>query len=177
MHHKPDFPQITSDFKPSHNMVRSTEERFAMERMATRGIGAKKIATTLGFAAIDNEAAVKGCFFQQRSWDFDLCRSKIQRKDTSLTRHLTPWHSPQTPTAPQRQTTRGKTLLFCDASRTKNFEPPEPQNGPGGPINPDFDLLAHFFLTTVPQMVENTAKMRELEFQKVRIFAKCIFPR
>ena len=29
-------------------MVRSTEERFAMERMATRGFGAKKIATTLG---------------------------------------------------------------------------------------------------------------------------------
>ena len=69
----------------------------------------------------------KGGFFQQRSWDFDVCRSKIQRKNTSLTRHLTPWHSPQTPTAPQRQTTRGKTLLFCDASRTKNFEHPEPQ--------------------------------------------------
>ena len=29
-------------------MVRSTEERFAVERMATPGFGAKKIATTLG---------------------------------------------------------------------------------------------------------------------------------
>ena len=48
MHHKPHFPQITSVFKPSHNMVRSTEERFAMERIATRGFGAKKIAAALG---------------------------------------------------------------------------------------------------------------------------------
>ena len=32
-------------------------------------------------------------------------------KTRHLTRHLTPWHSPQTPTAPQRQTTRGKTIL------------------------------------------------------------------
>ena len=35
-------------FKPSHTMVRSAEERFAMERMATRGFGAKKIAAALG---------------------------------------------------------------------------------------------------------------------------------
>ena len=46
--HTPHFPQITGVFKPSHKMARSTEERFAMERMATRGFGAKKIATTLG---------------------------------------------------------------------------------------------------------------------------------
>ena len=47
-HQKPHFPQITNVFKPSHNMVRCKEERFAMVRMATRGFGAKKIATTLG---------------------------------------------------------------------------------------------------------------------------------
>ena len=55
--HKPHFPQITSVFKPSHNMVRSTEERFAMERMATRGFGAKKIATALRVP----EAATNRC--------------------------------------------------------------------------------------------------------------------
>ena len=49
MHHKLHFPQITSAFRHSHNnMVRSTEERFAMERMATRGLGSKKIAEALG---------------------------------------------------------------------------------------------------------------------------------
>ena len=36
-HQKPHFPQITIVFK-----------RFAMERMATRGFGAKKIAAALG---------------------------------------------------------------------------------------------------------------------------------
>ena len=44
----PHFHQITGVFKPSHNMARSAEERFAMERMATRGVGAKKIAAALG---------------------------------------------------------------------------------------------------------------------------------
>ena len=48
IHHKPHFPQIISVFKPSHIMVRSTEERFAVERMTNRGFGAKRIATTLG---------------------------------------------------------------------------------------------------------------------------------
>ena len=39
---------VTSVFKPSHNnMVRSAEERFATERMATRGFGSKKIAAAL----------------------------------------------------------------------------------------------------------------------------------
>ena len=37
IHRKPHFPHIKSVFKISHNMVRSREERFAMERMATRG--------------------------------------------------------------------------------------------------------------------------------------------
>ena len=67
------------------------------------------------------------------------------QKKLHLTHHLTPWHSPQTPTAPQRQTTRGKTLVFCDASRTKRCE------------TLISSLLTHFFfLTTVPQMEENT---------------------
>ena len=33
----------------------------------------------------------------------------------------TSWHSPQTPTAPQRQTTRGKTCIFCHRSLNQNF--------------------------------------------------------
>ena len=40
--------KIPSVFRHSHNMVRSAEERFAMERTATRRFGSKKIATTLG---------------------------------------------------------------------------------------------------------------------------------
>ena len=58
IHHKPHFPQITSVFKPSHNMVHSAEERFAMERMATRGFGSKKIAAALGVP----EATTERCF-------------------------------------------------------------------------------------------------------------------
>ena len=44
MHHKPHFPQITSVFRPSHSMVRSAEERFALERMAIRGFGAMSLS-------------------------------------------------------------------------------------------------------------------------------------
>ena len=41
--------KILSVFRHSHNnMVRSAEERFAMERTATRGFGSKKIAAALG---------------------------------------------------------------------------------------------------------------------------------
>ena len=41
--------EILSVSRHSHNnMVRSAEERFAMERMATRGFGSKKIAAALG---------------------------------------------------------------------------------------------------------------------------------
>ena len=95
--------------------------------------------------------AAKGGSFERRR----IVPLGTQRKNTSLTRRLTPWHSPQTPTASQRQTTRGKTLLFCDASRTNNFEPPEPQNGPGGPKNPDFRALRLiFFFNDVSQMVD-----------------------
>ena len=60
-----------------------------------------------GLATIDNEA-VGG---EQWSWDFISCRSKTQRKNTSLTRHLT--FSTKT-NSTQRQITRGKTLRFCD---------------------------------------------------------------
>ena len=81
-------------------------------------------------------------------------------KTRHSTRHLTPWHSPQTPTAPQRQTTRGKTLLFCNASRTKIFDLPQPQNGPRSPKNHENESPPWLiiFSTTVPQMVENTVK-------------------
>ena len=43
-------------------MVRSAEERFAMERMAARGFGAKKIATTLG---VQSTTEAVGSFFEQ----------------------------------------------------------------------------------------------------------------
>ena len=39
-------------------MVRPAEERFAMERMATRGFGTKRIAAALG-AGGDNEVAAE----------------------------------------------------------------------------------------------------------------------
>ena len=81
---------------------------------------------------------------EAQTWQTASYRSKTQRKNTSSTRHLTPWHSPQTPTAPQKQTTRGKTLLFFDASRTKNFDPPEPQNGPNSLINLENGPLGSF---------------------------------
>ena len=58
----------------------------------------------------------------------------------------------------ERQTTRGKTML-CDASRTKKFGLPQPQNGPRSPKNlENYPLGRLFFLTTVPQMVENTVQ-------------------
>ena len=78
-------------------------------------------------------------------------------KTRQSTRHLTRWHSPQTPTAPQRQTRRGKTLLFSDASRTKNFEPSLNLNM-GQEVTKTLKTspLAHVFLTSVAQMVENT---------------------
>ena len=44
-------------------MVRSTEERFAMERMATRNFGAKKIAAALGVP----EATTKRWLRRQRA--------------------------------------------------------------------------------------------------------------
>ena len=100
--------------------------------------------------------AAKGGFFEQHRHGTDM--AKTQRKNKSSTRHLTPCHSPQTPTAPQRQTTRGKTLLFCDTSRTKNFRPLEPKTGPGGPKNLEHRPWGHFFVFSVPQMVENTLR-------------------
>ena len=74
LHSKPHFPQITSVFKPSHNMVRSTEERFAMERVATRGFGAKKIAITLGLP----QSTTKRWLQRLRS-DGDLASRNIGR--------------------------------------------------------------------------------------------------
>ena len=55
-HHKPHFPSRSNVFSThSHNnMVRSAEERFATERMATRGFGNKKIAAALGVSVSTN---------------------------------------------------------------------------------------------------------------------------
>ena len=48
--------QILSVVRHSHNMVRSAKERFAMERMATRGFGVVSqsmcVGTTCGFSAL-----------------------------------------------------------------------------------------------------------------------------
>ena len=39
-------------------VVLSAQELYAIEKMAVAGMGNKKIATTLGLAAVDDEAAV-----------------------------------------------------------------------------------------------------------------------
>ena len=121
-HHKPHFPQITSVFKPSHNVERSAEERFAMDRMATRGFGAKKIAAALG---VQRSAGCGGCA-RTAPW-----RRATSGKNTSFD---TPWHTPQTPTAPQRQTTRGKTCCFVTHIPNRNFDPSNLKMGQGVPI-------------------------------------------
>ena len=63
---------------------------------------------------------------------------------------------------------------------TKNFGLPQPQNGPRSPKNLENEPLSSFFfffLTTVPQMVENTLKNElEISKKKKRIFAMCHFP-
>ena len=67
--------KISSVVKPSHNiMVRSTEERFATERMATRGFGSKKIAAALGVP----EATTKRWLRRLRS-DSDMASRNIGR--------------------------------------------------------------------------------------------------
>ena len=90
---------------------------------------AKKIAAALGVP----EATTK-----RLAADPEISHRAAQghsAKTRHSTRHLTPWRPPQTPTAPQRQTTRGKTLLFCHTCRTKNFDILQPQNGPRSPKN------------------------------------------
>ena len=74
MHLKPHVPQITSVFKPFQNMVRLTEERSAMERVATRGFGGKKIAAALGVP----EATTKRWLGRLRS-DGDVASRNIGR--------------------------------------------------------------------------------------------------
>ena len=69
--------------------------------------------------------------------------------------------STDTDMASQRQTSRGKTLLFCDASRTKIFDSPQPQNGPRSPKNLENDPFGSLFLSAVPKMLENTVQTWE----------------
>ena len=124
-------------------MVRSTEERFAMRSMATRGFGAKKIAAALGvthvyhrtwagsremFETIGNAwlRRLKAWVAAQRRFlrvaQKHHTAQRHSAKTRHLTRHLTPWHSPQTPTAPHRQTTRG-------AIPNQKFRPPSTSKG------------------------------------------------
>ena len=56
-------------------MVLSAQELYAIAKMAVAGMGNRKIVTTLGLP--------------QSTTKRRLCRSKTQRKNTSLTRHLT----------------------------------------------------------------------------------------
>ena len=100
-----------------------------------------------------------------QTWQTASCRSKTQRKNTSF---HTSFDSPQTLTAPQRQTTRGETLLFCDAYRSKNFDPPQPHNGPRSPKNLENELLGSFFSfdDRVADGRKHSAKMERLEISK-----------
>ena len=88
---------------------------------------------------------------------------------------MTPWHSPQTLTAPQTQT-RGKTLLFCHTSQNHQFRGPlNLKKWPRGPQNLENGPLASFFLKTLPQMIENTVqKKKELEISKNTHFSRCV---
>ena len=72
-------------------------------------------------------------------------------------------YSPQTPTAAQRQTTRGKTCCFVTHIPNRNFDPPQPQNGP---------RVFSFSSTTVPQMVEKKECKNEVaqNFEKKKHF-------
>ena len=124
LHHEPHFPQITSVFKPSHNMVRSTEESFARERQEDRDHA--------GCAASDNEAVVAEAAFLNSDHGTSMCAARRHSAKTHhLTRHLTPWHSALTPTAPHRQTTPAfqkfrpsSTSKWADGSQKPNFDPP-----------------------------------------------------
>ena len=110
-HHKPHFPQDPKCFKPSHNMVRSAEERFALERMATRGFGSKKIAAALGV----QEATTK----QRLRSHGDMASRNIGRP-----RNETPLRF----TASQTDTTRGVVvsgiICACDIAPSLHFVEP-----------------------------------------------------
>ena len=87
----------------------------------------------------------------------------------------TPWHSPQTPTARRRQTTRGKTCCFVTHIPNRNFDPPSTSKWAKESQKLNFDLhVFSFSSTTVPQMVEkNSAKMRRIESLKNYAFSTC----
>ena len=90
------------------------------------------------------------------SSDLETSHRTTQRhsaKTRHKTHHLTPWQlSTDTETAPQRQTPRGKTLLFCDP------------------------WLIIFFDDRAADGRKHSAKMRELEIWKTCILAKCTLP-
>ena len=65
--------------------------------------------------------------------------------------------STDTDTAPQTQTTRGKTLLFCHTSPYQNFGPRGPKNLENGPL---------FFDDRAADGKKHSAKMRRLEISK-----------
>ena len=191
-------PGITNNI-----MVRSTEERFAMERMATRGLGSKKMAQAFGVSlstkkrwlrrirsdgdmTSNNMASrtrvyhrlalpLKTAFFEQWSWDFDVCRSNTQCRNTSSARN---WHSMTLSTDTDETTDTDnmwkKPCCFVTHIPTQKLR----QNGPGRLKNPKFDPLSGplFFYTTVPHMVENTVQKRGVpSFGKIRIFSMRTF--
>ena len=69
-------------------MVLSAQELFAIEKMATAGMGNRKIATTLGLV---DEAV-------------DVSLKDTAQKHVIYTSSDTPWHATQTQTAPLTQT-------------------------------------------------------------------------
>ena len=98
MQHKPHFSQFTSVFRHSHNMVRSGEKRFAMERMATRGFASKKscarMATwrraTLGDHVARRLVCVScPCVFRFTSLETRfVCGSKGKNRSALVPHHL-----------------------------------------------------------------------------------------
>ena len=104
--------------------------------------------------------AARGGFFLNS--DHEISHRAAQRhsaKNTSLnTSFHTPWHAAQTLTAPQTQTTRGETLLFCHTSLHQKFRALNLKMGQEVPKTLKTGPLPHYFLTTVPQMVENTVQ-------------------
>ena len=144
IHHKPHFPQITSVFKPSHNKVRSTEERFDIWS-AWRPEATVPRRSRPRWACPNRQRIGRRLFLNGDPEIWNRAARRHGAKTPHSTHHLTPCHSPQTPTAPQRQTTRGKTMPICDASRTKIFEHPQTQNGARSHKNLENEPLGSFF--------------------------------
>ena len=147
IHHQPHSPKITSVLKPLTTWCDpqsnvSPWSAWRPEASAPR----KSRPTTKQQAAFLNSEP-------------ETSHRAAQRHSAKNTSFHTPWRTPQTPTAPQRQTTRGKNCCFVTHIPNRNFDPSQPQNGPRSPNNLiSIPLCFSLSSTTVPQMVEKTKK-------------------